>query len=114
MTTCRKRKRGLQAYNSSWAHSNFTDISAQDGQQVAFQAPGTKAKYRFANEAETYGEFIFVNNWLNPEVQPDQTWVKTEIMIEANTTNSTNYADFPLPVVNGEAMSVGNTSTLIP
>jgi Tfp pilus assembly protein PilN len=30
MTSCRKRKRRLQAYNSSWAHSNFTDISARD------------------------------------------------------------------------------------
>jgi maltoporin len=32
-----------------------------------FQAPGADAKYRQGSEAETYGEFIFVNNWLNPE-----------------------------------------------
>jgi maltoporin len=36
------------------------------GQQVAFQAPGAGAKYRLGNEAETYAELIFVNNWLNP------------------------------------------------
>ena len=42
-------------------------LNSDGGQQVAFQAPGADAKYRLGNEAETYGEFIFVNNWLNPE-----------------------------------------------
>ncbi len=42
-------------------------LNSVGGQQVAFQAPGSGAKYRLGNEAETYGEFIFVNNWLNPE-----------------------------------------------
>lgn len=37
-------------------------LNSVGGQQVAFQAPGTEAKYRLGNEAETYGEFIFVNN----------------------------------------------------
>ena len=83
-------------------------LNSEGGQQVAFQAPGTEAKYRLGNEAETYGEFIFVNNWLNPEEHPDQGWVKTEVMIEANTTNSTNYAAFPQTVVNGEVTSGGN------
>jgi maltoporin len=83
-------------------------LNSEGGQQVAFQAPGTEAKYRLGNEAETYGEFIFVNNWLNPEQHPDQAWVKTEIMIEANTTNSTSYAAFPQTVVNGVATSGGN------
>jgi maltoporin len=83
-------------------------LNSNGGQQVAFQAPGTEAKYRLGNEAETYGEFIFVNNWLNPEQHPDQAWVKTEIMIEANTTNSTNYAAFPQTVVNGQVTSGGN------
>jgi len=41
-------------------------LNSEGGQQVAFQAPGTDAKYRLGNEAETYGELIFVNNWLNP------------------------------------------------
>jgi len=65
------------------------------GQQVAFQAPGAGAKYRLGNEAETYGEFIFVNNWINPDHATDKAWMKTEVMLEANTTNSASYASFP-------------------
>jgi len=83
-------------------------LNSNGGQQVAFQAPGTEAKYRLGNEAETYGEFIFVNNWLNPNDHPGQAWVKTEIMVEANTTDSTNYAAFPQTVVNGQVTSGGN------
>jgi maltoporin len=83
-------------------------LNSEGGQQVAFQAPGAEAKYRLGNEAETYGEFIFVNNWLNAEAHPDQAWIKTEIMLEANTTDSTNYAAFPQTVVNGAATSGGN------
>jgi len=70
-------------------------LNSKGGQQVAFQAPGADAKYRLGNEAETYGEFIFVNNWLNPEHNGDKAWLKTEVMIEANTTNSGSYANFP-------------------
>src|SRR6266704_2556668 len=66
-------------------------LNSEGGQQVAFQAPGADAKYRLGNEAETYGEFIFVNNWLNPENHSDKAWLKTEVMIEANTTNSGSY-----------------------
>src|SRR5262249_37963901 len=65
------------------------------GQQVAFQAPGAGAKYRLGNEAETYGELIFVNNWLNPEHEANKTWAKTEFMVEANTSNSATYPNFP-------------------
>lgn len=64
------------------------------GQQVAFQAPGAGAKYRLGNEAETYGEFILVNNWLNPERSDDKAWFRAEAMVEANTTNSASYANF--------------------
>ena len=70
-------------------------LNSEGGQQVAFQAPGAGAKYRLGNEAETYGELIFVNNWLNPEHSSDKAWMKTEAMIEANTTNSASYANFP-------------------
>ena len=45
--------------------------------------------------AETYGEFIFVNNWLNPNRATDKAWMRTEVMIEANTSNSATYANFP-------------------
>src|SRR5260370_21655908 len=58
-------------------------LNGKGGAQVAFQAPGADAKYRLGNEAETYGEFIFVNNWLNPERNGDKAWLKTEVMIEA-------------------------------
>jgi len=69
-------------------------LNNRGGQQVAFQAPGAGAKYRLGNEAETYGEFILVNNWLNPERSTDKTWFRTEAMFEANTTNSASYANF--------------------
>src|SRR6185503_10318707 len=65
------------------------------GQQVAFQAPGAGAKYRLGNEAETYGEFIFVNNWLNPDHESSKAWMRTQFMIEGNTSNSASYANFP-------------------
>ena len=83
-------------------------LNSTGGQQVAFEAPGADAKYRLGNEAETYGEFIFVNNWLNSETNPDKAWLKTEVMFEANTTNSANSANFPSPVVNGQVVSNGN------
>ena len=70
-------------------------LNSVGGQQVAFQAPGAGAKYRLGNEAETYGELIFVNNWLNPNHNSTQAWMKTEVMVEANTTNSASYANFP-------------------
>jgi maltoporin len=70
-------------------------LNSAGGQQVAFQAPGANAKYRLGNETETYGEFIFVNNWVNPEQSSNQAWMRTEIMIEANTTNSANSASVP-------------------
>ena len=78
-------------------------LNSAGGQQVAFQAPGTEAKYRLGNEAETYGEFIFVNNWINPDQSSNnETWAKTEIMVEANTSNSQNYANFPNGIGNDQ------------
>ena len=77
-------------------------LNSQGGEQVAFQAPNAGAKYRLGNEAETYGEFIFVNNWLNPEHETDKAWMKTEVMIEANTTNSASYANFPNSIGNDQ------------
>jgi maltoporin len=77
-------------------------LNGKGGQQVAFQAPGADAKYGLGNEAETYGELIFVNNWLNPDRDSDKAWAKTEVMIEANTTDSTNYANFPNGIGNDQ------------
>jgi maltoporin len=70
-------------------------LNSVGGQQVAFIAPGADAKYRLGNEAETYAELIFVNNWVNPNHESDAMWMRTEFMIEANTTNSASYASFP-------------------
>jgi maltoporin len=70
-------------------------LNSKGGAQVAFQAPGADAKYRLGNEAETYGEFIFVNNWLNSDHSNNKAWLKTEVMIEANTGNYASYANFP-------------------
>ena len=72
------------------------------GQQVAFQAPGAGAKYRLGNEAETYAELIFVNNWLNPDRETNKAWMRTEMMVEANTTNSATYANFPNEIGNDQ------------
>jgi maltoporin len=76
--------------------------NSKGGHQVAFQAPGAGAKYRLGNEAETYGEFILVNNWLNPKHETDKAWFRTEAMIEANTTNSASYANFDRPPDNDQ------------
>jgi maltoporin len=67
-------------------------VNGRGGQQVAFKAPGAGAKYRLGNETETYGEAIFVNNWLNPTHASDRPWIKSEILIQADTDNSTNYS----------------------
>jgi maltoporin len=77
-------------------------LNSAGGQQVAFQAPGAGAKYRLGNEAETYGELIFVNNWINPNHDTDKAWIRTEFMVEGNTTNSANYANFPNGVGNDQ------------
>jgi len=67
-------------------------LNSVGGQQVAFEAPGAEAKYRLGNEAETYAELIFVNNWVNPDQDSDKAWFRSEFMVEANTSNSENYA----------------------
>jgi maltoporin len=77
-------------------------LNSVGGQQVAFQAPGAGAKFRLGNEAETYGEFTFVSNWLNPNQAPGNTWIKTQATIEANTSNSASYANFPNGIGNDQ------------
>src|SRR6266436_906675 len=77
-------------------------LNSVGGQQVAFQAPGAFAKYRLGNEAETYAELIFVDNWVNPEHSSDKAWIKTEFLVQANTTNSANYANFSSGIGNDQ------------
>src|SRR5215475_7344779 len=97
---------GLQQQVSAFEfHGYFRSgygLNSDGGQQVAFQAPGAGAKYRLGNEAETYGEFILVNNWLNPEHSSNRAWFHTEVMIEANTTNSASYANFNSTIGNDQ------------
>src|SRR5258708_18996826 len=69
-------------------------LNSKGGSQVAFQEPGPDAKYRLGNDAETYGEFIFVNNSLNAVHAIYKTWMKTEVMIQANTGNYASFANF--------------------
>src|SRR5580692_1084911 len=66
-------------------------LNSVGGQQVAFEAPGAQAKYRLGNEGETYTELIFVNNWVNPDQDSDKGWFRSELTVEANTSNSENY-----------------------
>lgn len=77
-------------------------LNGEGGQQVAFQAPGASAKYRLGNEAESYAELIFVNNWVNPEQNSDKAWIRTEFLVQSNTTNSANYANFGSGVGNDQ------------
>ncbi|HET7107920.1 MAG TPA: carbohydrate porin [Candidatus Acidoferrum sp.] len=89
------RLKNLEAQSKSFEfHGYFRSgygLNGNGGQQVAFQAPGAGAKYRLGNEAETYGELIFVNNWINPAHEAGKAWFRTEAMVEGDTTNSSNF-----------------------
>ena len=85
----------VQAFEFHGYFRSGYGLNSKGGGQVAFQAPGADAKYRLGNETETYGEFIFVNNWLNLDHSSEKAWLKTEVMIEANTGNYASYANFP-------------------
>src|SRR5215467_14602432 len=93
-TKIEKLQEQVQSFEFHGYFRSGYGLNGDGGQQVAFQAPGADAKYRLGNEAETYGEFIFVNNWVNPEHDSDRAWFHTEVMLEANTTDSANYANF--------------------
>ena len=73
-------------------------LNSKGGQQVAFEAPGAQAKYRLGNETESYAELIFVNNWVNPDRELDKAWFRSEFLIEANTSNSENFANSSIGV----------------
>jgi len=97
-----KLQQQLRAFEFHGYFRSGYGLNSQGGQQVAFQAPGADAKYRLGNEAETYAELILVNNWVNPEQTSDRAWARTEVMIEANTTNSANSASFPNGIGNDQ------------
>ena len=93
-----KLKESASAFEFHGYFRSGYGLNSAGGQQVPFQAPGAGAKYRLGNEAETYGEWIFVHNFVNPDQTSDRAWAKTEVMIESNTTNSNTYAAFPITV----------------
>ena len=70
-------------------------LNSRGGQQVAFAAPGAQAKYRLGNETETYAELIFVNNWVNPDHNSEKAWFRSEVLVEANTSNSEDFVPSP-------------------
>jgi maltoporin len=90
------RLENLEASSKAFEYHGYLrsgyGLNGDGGQQVAFEAPGAGAKYRLGNEAETYAELIFVNNWINPKHDAGDAWLRTEVMVEANTTNSSNYS----------------------
>jgi maltoporin len=94
-TKIEKLQEQVQSFEFHGYFRSGYGLNSEGGQQIAFQAPGADAKYRLGNEAETYGEFIFVNNWINPDHNNEKAWMRTEVMLEANTTNSASYANFP-------------------
>jgi maltoporin len=67
-------------------------LNSEGGRMVAFQAPGAGAKYRLGNETDTYGELTFVNNWINSKRDTDKTWMKTNVTVQADTTQSSTFA----------------------
>jgi maltoporin len=68
-------------------------VDGRGGQQTTFQAPGAGAKFRLGNEDRAYGELVFVNNWVNPEHASGNAWFKSEFLVEADTSEASNFAD---------------------
>ncbi|MFL6589553.1 MAG: carbohydrate porin [Chthoniobacterales bacterium] len=66
-------------------------LSDQEGKMVAFQAPGAGAKYRLGNEAETYGEFALVNNWLREDDVLKAPYVRTTVRVSYSTGENFSY-----------------------
>jgi len=101
-TKIRKLEEQVKGFEFHGYFRSGYGLNSRNGQQVAFQAPGADAKFRLGNEAETYTELIFVNNWLNPAHDTDNAWIKTEFLVQANTTDSANYANFPRGIGNDQ------------
>jgi maltoporin len=66
-------------------------INGKGGEQEAFQAPGAFTKYRLGNEAETYGELLFQNNWINGK--NDGATFNTQVRLGFKTSGNNNYDD---------------------
>ena len=81
---------------------------------VAFQAPGAGAKYRLGNEADTYGELTFVNNWINAKRETDKAWLKTNVTVQADTTESSTYASNDKFRLREAFVQIGNVLPSLP
>ena len=92
-TAIKKLETQLKAFEFHGYFRSGYGVNGKGGQQTAFQAPGAGAKFRLGNETETYSELIFVNNWLNPHGDSDKAWMKTEVMVEADTKNLATFDD---------------------
>jgi len=55
------------------------------GSKLLFQAPERMRNIVWATKQKPTG-IHFCHNWLNPEQNTDKAWIKTEVMIEANTS----------------------------
>lgn len=64
-------------------------INSKGGELVTFQAPGAYTKYRLGNEAQTYGEALLQNNWINGE--NDGASFNTQIRIGFQNSGNSNY-----------------------
>lgn len=64
-------------------------INGKGGEQDAFQLPGAYTKYRLGNEAETYGELLFQNNWINGK--GDGATFNTQVRLGFKTSGNNNY-----------------------
>jgi maltoporin len=68
-------------------------VTTEGGPQASFQAPTSGGRYRLGNEAETYALLALVNNWTNPLHEPGRVWVRSEVMLQVNTHNLSNFDD---------------------
>src|SRR6516164_3411548 len=89
-------------------------LNSEGGRMVAFQAPGAGAKYRLGNEADTYGELTFVNNWINAKRETDKVWLKTNVTVQADTTESSTYASNDKFRLREAFVQIGNVLPSLP
>jgi maltoporin len=67
-------------------------VNNKGGKMRKFQIPGGDWKYRLGNATGTYGEAMFVKNWLNPGQKDTDPYFNTNVMM-AYTTDSAKVND---------------------
>ena len=66
-------------------------LNGEGGKMEAFQAPGSGAKFRLGNEADTYGEIGLTHNWLREENPTLSPYVRTTVMMSYSTGENFTY-----------------------